>query len=239
MSLLFLRRLDPAPVLIPVAATLFLAFVLGPARAEPVRSRPYPTFERSLPGPAVDAAHPPIWSGLYGGLVGGDAAGRLAPAGWEDVALEGPEVSALIGYSWQRDRLVWGVEGDLGWLGASGIRSYGGPVAIEAAPRALSSLRLRAGIAFDNLLVYATGGAAMALVDTTVTAVGGPTDGSDLAAGFVLGGGVEMQVSRGFGLRVEALHYALAGASVGMGGGSIPADLSTTTLRAGVTFRLD
>jgi outer membrane immunogenic protein len=78
----------------------------------------------------------------------------------------------------------------------------------------LFSVRARAGLAFDNMLLYATAGAA-----TTHTKLEGdddtendddPADEGDLdvnTIGFVAGGGLEFAFDENWSVRAEGLYY--------------------------------
>jgi len=116
------------------------------------------------------------WTGFYaGGHVGygfGDADGFV--------------VGGQVGYNWQFNQFVVGAEADASWadLGESD---------------SLSSIRLRAGIPIDRLLVYGTGGVAFA-------------DFED--SSWVAGAGVEYAITDKLSAGLEYLHYDFDGANV-------------------------
>ena len=140
--------------------------------------------------------------GCYGGCQGNPW------SNWEDVkrvnfSEEDNDVTLIgglhIGYNWQSDARVFGVEADA---------SFGDGVEY------LASLRARLGYARDNLLLYVTAGVAFAgFDDTTVVATFGKSEksadfGGESEVGFVVGGGAEYKLSSNWSIGVEGLYYA-------------------------------
>jgi outer membrane immunogenic protein len=126
----------------------------------------------NTPGPASYEL-PSIWRGLYGGLHVGhaDADGGNGFVG-----------GVQLGYNWQSQQIVYGVEGDISLSGAHSIDW-------------LASLRGRVGYLIQpRVLVYGTAG--LGLVN------GGGTD-----AGFAYGLGVEGKLTRTMSARLEYLAY--------------------------------
>lgn len=146
---------------------------------------------------------------------------------------------AQLGYNLQlTPTFLVGVVADFTWLGrdyaASGITSS--PVIgtnwTETATFTsslkhdwLGTARVRAGVTFDNLLLYATGGLAFGEVDsrsssrTTYSVPGGPTSvlvasgsgsSSDMEFGWTIGGGLEYRLSPSWSLFAEYLYYSLS-----------------------------
>lgn len=145
---------------------------------------------------------------------------------------DGLLVGGQAGYNWQSGSLVLGIEGDVSFSDWSHNRTifdtdegdFFGPYEERAFGTAsaevdmLASLRGRLGMAFDNILVYGTGGVAWAdakaggriyaedadgvvLLDESRS-----TDFSDL--GFVAGGGVSWMVfPQTFSVGLEGLYY--------------------------------
>lgn len=116
---------------------------------------------------------PAIWRGLYGGVNLGhaDANGGNGFVG-----------GVQLGYNWQAQQIVYGVEGDVSLSGAHAIDW-------------LASLRGRVGYLIQpRVMVYGTAG--LGLVNSGVT---------DTA--FVYGLGVEGKLTRTMSARVEYLAY--------------------------------
>ena len=146
---------------------------------------------------------PGIWSGAYIGVnLGGT---RLsADAGGFQASATDVSVGGHAGYNFQTGNFVLGIEGDLNYV-AEGYYT--------------ASLRARAGVAMDNVLVYATGGIGY-LFDSDV----GDT-------GWVVGGGVEYMFMPNLIGRVEGLYTHVGNFD------GLPVDISTTVVRAGVSYK--
>ena len=116
------------------------------------------------------------WTGFYfGGHVGYGFAEE-----------DGFVVGGQLGYNWQFNQFVVGAEADASWADFGEADS-------------LSSIRLRAGIPIDRLLVYGTAGAAF-------------QDFEDMS--WVAGAGVEYAITDQLSAGLEYLHYDFDDANV-------------------------
>ena len=142
------------------------------------------------------------------------------------------------GYNWQFNSLVFGIEGDfsftdwsqksevfdsadvldLGFSGLEGVEYAAGNASVEI--DFLASVRGRLGMAFDNFLIYGTGGVAWADADARArVAVLDDSRNPDLETewtgkesfddiGFVVGGGMGwMVIPQTFSVGIEGLYY--------------------------------
>ncbi|MFT4078140.1 outer membrane protein [Rhodomicrobium sp.] len=132
--------------------------------------------------PAQEA--PLGWTGLYVGVHGGYAAGRNE---WRDFSdplypwyvvpgidtkydIDGALAGGQIGYNWQINRTVIGVEADAAWADIDGQGkggAFGGSCLQSSDPcttkiDALGTIAGRVGVTFDHALLYAKGGVAWA-----------------------------------------------------------------------------
>jgi outer membrane immunogenic protein len=182
------------------------------------------------------------WSGLYVGAHVGAA--WAANAGASAVTLTtAPTITDPVyfgrksdftgtggfhaGYNWQfASRWVAGAEVDLSRASArnqfdSGrLTSLGAPLAVtnfatlSTKLNWLASARARWGYAWDNMMLYATGGVAWAKIDYDAVrnyAAIPPNNFAsfnDTVSGWVIGGGAEYRVSTNFTLRAEYLYYS-------------------------------
>jgi outer membrane immunogenic protein len=158
------------------------------------------------------------WAGLYAGATIGYSWGestqkydRAGDHGTASLEPDGAAGSALLGYNWMvSDQFMLGLEGDVGVLGVSqgATTVFDGHVWSSEFGPFLSTLRGRAGYAFGNALVYATGGLALATItDTSLGNTPGETAKEDgLRAGWVIGGGVDYALYEGWTMRGEFLH---------------------------------
>jgi outer membrane immunogenic protein len=204
----------------------------------------------------------PGWSGSYVGISGGGVASfqgdniqYFAPASGFSAATPGfvPEggfVGGLIGYNWQRDHLLFGIEADLQATGMSdkyfgAYASNSGPVGIEARQFVdyFGTVRGRLGYVLGHTLIYATGGLAFGGVrDRLVLSNAG--FGSDTLrknttmTGFALGAGAEHHFSPAWSAKLEYQYIDLGSqklSGLSTGGLLINTDALDTTFH---TFRL-
>lgn len=180
---------------------------------------------------------------------GGTASGSADVDGW----LGG----AHVGYNWQLQRWVYGVEADLQWTGQDGdVAACLGAACAKASYELdwFGTLRGRLGyLVQPRSLLYVTGGLAYGRVnaDFSASAPSVPAlSASDSAtkAGWVIGGGLEWAVDRNWMLRAEYLYLDLGGMRSGIGSKTTqgiiqdaPQDCLTTVIdtRAGGTVRTD
>jgi outer membrane immunogenic protein len=138
--------------------------------------------------------------------------------------VDGWVAGGQVGYNWQANRFVFGIELDLQATGQDGSSTFCSTAAcgtgslLVVASHELNwfgTARLRAGFLLtDTFLLYATGGLAVADVDSTYTAslVGFGTAGlstSDTRVGWVIGGGGEWAFSRNWSIKAEYLYIDL------------------------------
>lgn len=194
-------------------------------------------LERSGRRRPVDAWRPGIWDGLYAGLDAGLAWGHAGPAyRYDSVDLYGGLLGGHIGYNWQHGAIVLGLETDAAWSDADGGRWQGNGDWLGMRNSWLSSLRLRAGVTVGSALLYATGGVALGGFEGELASVGGLSSNSETRLGYVLGGGIEMKLTQSLSGRLEALHYGFNDKTFEFATGDLRADLSATTIRAGLTY---
>jgi outer membrane immunogenic protein len=130
------------------------------------------------------------------------------------------------GYNWQRGCTVWGFEVDYSWTGLDQSRfsTDGQPGAaldrltVRSEFSSFGTIRTRAGVVVDNLLLYTTGGFAYAQIKsswTTQNILGGgvltETFGtSDTRWGWVAGIGTEWALGNNISVKSEALYMRFA-----------------------------
>ena len=186
---------------------------------------------------AADVIEPTVydWTGPYIGLQGGYAWGEndvsvepeqlsLAARG-DPVVFDPPEDGSIeidgfvgglhAGYNFQSDSFVFGFEGDVEYADLSGktdmlnepdTEPFGD---LQQDIDWLASLRLRAGVAMDRALFYATGGLAVGGVDMKITDEVGSVDDSETAWGWTIGGGVEYAFTDDLSARIEYRYTEL------------------------------
>ena len=197
-----------------------------------------PRFKHTPPPRRM--AQPGIWQGLYVGGHGGYVGASATPTnGYDTVDFSGGVFGMHAGYNAQMGNLVLGLEGDGTWANASGSRAFGGPTFVQTDMNWTSTLRMRAGYAVDNVLIYGTGGLAFGNFDIGVGTTGISSSISQSSLGYVVGAGLEMKFTRNLSGRVEALYYGFNDKTYDFATGSVPVDLNATTVRAGLTYHFN
>lgn len=163
----------------------------------------------------VDPVHD--WSGFYVGLQGGYGWGNdnneIGGASVFEEDLEGFVGGAHLGWNFQADSIVFGVEAD---IEASFMDADidAGVDDIDLDMNALGSLRARIGYAMDTVLIYATGGLAVADFDYEITnGVGATENFDDTPFGYTVGGGVEVAFTETLSGRLEYRYTDLGSES--------------------------
>ncbi len=191
---------------------------------------------RSMPSKAPAYIPPPLynWTGFYIGINGGGGFGRSDFSGTFTTGsfdTSGGLVGGTVGYNWQMNQIVLGLEGDIDWSNLRGSAACGG-TSCEMRNDWLATIRGRVGYAgWDRFMPYVTGGAAFGNIKTTIAGVG---DSSETKTGWTLGGGIEAAIAGPWTAKVEYLYVDL-----GSGGSIAGSDASfhTNIVRAGVNYR--
>lgn len=145
------------------------------------------------------------------------------------------------GHNWQDGNLVYGIEADLDYSGISGGTpfAYPGGVTgdISLATQWQGSVRLRGGVAADNLLFYVTGG--LAVAEGKLTSQGNTYNSSDtkLHLGWTVGAGIEYAVTESWTVRTEARYTDFAAQTYKLAEGPVDAGWTQTSLTAGLSFK--
>jgi outer membrane immunogenic protein len=187
----------------------------------------------AIPPPAMirDSCGPGGFHGLYvGGNVGraslesdrtdrdGFTGAGAINVGTYSTTEDGWAAGVQIGYNWQCGHVLFGVEADWSWLDVADheeIRfGYFLPDAYELSSSMdwLVTLRTRTGLNFDRLLLYVTGGLALADIEHrwtdnhgTSTSYPDTVKFSDTRWGWVIGVGTEWAIRPDITLKSEAL----------------------------------
>jgi outer membrane immunogenic protein len=179
-------------------------------------------FAADLPSSAPPPVYvPPVpiftWTGVYlGGQVGyawgTQRANVLQSNGntiFNSYSAQGVIGGAHVGYNYQANQWVLGIEGSVDGtsISKSFIRPVGFPAAFnvnyETSAPIQGSIRGRLGVAWDRVLLYATGGAAFAGVDATYSSPFGSVTQSTTRVGWTVGGGLEYAVTNNWSLYAE------------------------------------
>jgi outer membrane immunogenic protein len=184
------------------------------------------------------------WSGYYiGAHVGGGSSNvdwtYLASGNTADHDGSGAFGGIQAGYNLQSGALVYGIEGDLSLGSIDGSPPCPNPAWTCATDISrLASLRLRAGVAMDSWLLYATGGLGYGAIDVR-TSNGAADFGSEKSRlGWTVGGGIEYGIGGGWSIKAEYLYYDLGSNRSAVDVGLIvDTDVTVHTGKFGVNIR--
>lgn len=187
--------------------------------------------------PTKAPAYAPIynWSGLYAGINGGggwghsSVSGALSSAG--DFKTSGGLIGGTVGYNYQMNQVVFGLEGDVDWSNLKGSATCAVGVTCDVKNNWLGTARGRIGYAFDRYLPYVTGGLAVGDVKTAATGLG---SSSQTKAGWTLGGGVEAAIAGPWSAKVEYLYVDLQNANAPS---ASTTDFRSNIVRGGINYR--
>jgi outer membrane immunogenic protein len=212
----------------------------------------------------------PSWSGPYIGVVGGfgwgdsDFASDVVDATDNSVIIEslngtikveGFLLGGQLGYDFDLGNgFVLGVVGDMSWSNMDGDTCVEDAPGCDGSPddsyasadvNWLGMIRGRAGYALGSLLIYGTGGLAIADADSSVTFIEGGADpkrsDSNTHIGWVIGAGAEFRISDNMSLGAEYLRVETGAEAYAFRGPTVDvlsdADLTLDIVRASLNFR--
>jgi outer membrane immunogenic protein len=216
-------------------AGVALAALMGSASAADIPRR---MVERPVaaPVPHVMAYN---WTGFYAGLNAGWGWGTgslSGPPPTGDMEGNGGLIGGTLGYNWQMNQVVFGVETDIAWSGIETDHRCRGGLRCEVNNDWLGTARGRIGVAMDRFMPFIAGGLAYGDVDTKVRGFPGT---SDVQAGWTLGAGVEFALAAPWTARLEYLYVDLGDVGCGRrcGPGTGNLDFNAHIVRAGVNYR--
>ncbi len=191
-----------------------------------------PAFAADMPAKAPVYKAPvqvPInWTGFY---VGGNLGAAWSHLTMTDVGLAGVAFSAggtagqnftnsntaffgggQIGYNYQINQWVVGLEGDLGWMGLHGSTLDPGSASntmVGINSGWYGDITGRVGVTFDRALIYAKGGWAVYDGKESFSTTAPFTVGNSVGtfSGWTLGGGVEYMFAPNWSAKLEYQHF--------------------------------
>jgi outer membrane immunogenic protein len=198
------------------------------------------------------------WTGFYVGVNGGYGWGTQDPLTLfsnrfdrSSFNISGGMFGGTIGAQIQQGYVVLGIEGDLDWANIKGTGistpTIGGGLLfpagialnIAANTSAVGTARIRAGVAMNNWLFYATGGAAFVKESANGTSIGGVACGtlglfpncaaSSWRPGLAAGLGAEWGFAQNWSAKLEYLYIDAVGSGV--------SNDHIDTVRGGINYR--
>jgi outer membrane immunogenic protein len=228
--------------------------VLAPAAAADLGG--YPNYPDKGRGQGIYVPSYFSWTGAYvGGNLGyayGNSTTTADTAGAFNNAYSSMEIRPYgwmagldAGYNWQSDTFIFGVEGDLGYLGAD-REKYRSDGFATVSYGWYGTATARIGFSDSRWMIYGKGGLALASITNEA---GGSTLGAvdandytkldEIRAGWALGGGVEFAFQRNWTMKVEYLYMDFGkDTSTNASGDQFSHDNSLHTLKVGLNYRL-
>jgi outer membrane immunogenic protein len=222
--------------------TTALVVLASPALAADLAARPY----TKAPPPVMAAIYD--WSGFYIGVNGG---GGWSHNTWDLVGggregshdSSGGTVGGQVGYRWQTGPVVFGVEAQGNWADFSGdnLSALFG-TRNRTKTDAFGLFTGQVGYAWNNVLLYAKGGAAVTSNKYTITnaATGGfLASNNDTRWGGVIGAGLEYGFAPNWSVGVEYDHLFMDRQTISfgaLGSDSIKQDVDLFTARLNYRF---
>jgi outer membrane immunogenic protein len=213
------------------------------------------------PPPRAPAAYVPVippqynWGGIYIGLNGGYGFGTssqdytsIGLASTGSFNIQGAVAGGTIGANFQTGQFVFGIEGDGDWSNIKGSTSSTNVCAsCQTSNDWLATLRARAGVAWDRVLLYGTAGGAAGDIKASLPAAPGLTaiSGTSNEFGWTAGAGVEFGITDNVTAKVEYLYVDLQNGSLSCtvaacgGVGSVPVSFETSLVRAGINLKFN
>lgn len=198
----------------------------GALAADAVSEPPAP-----LPAPLAESGPSGFWSGGYAGVFVGAGFGESASdtAGLDGLSTDGGEGGVFAGYNWQAGNFVYGVEGDFGYARPGDAEGAQGAAEKEL----FGSLRARAGVALDPVMIYGTAGVAGANFETF------SLDDSDenTHVGFTVGAGAEAAITPNLTGRLEYRFTDYGSADYNLNGTVVSSGFDEHSVRAGIALK--
>ena len=230
-----------------ILSLLAVAASLGFAQAASAADMP-----TKAPVKAAPVAAPYNWTGLYLGVEGGYAWGssvQFFTAGGGGTTdrynINGWAGGGTLGYNWQVQQWVLGIETDFSGSHISGntgtTATYGCGTGCSTNVSSFGTLRGRLGYAWNNVLLYGTGGLAYADIESNLNS--GTV--SNWRAGWIAGAGAEYGFAPHWSAKLEWIYAAFSSyqwtnvtnANYACTGLNCSTDAKFSVFRAGLNYR--
>ena len=212
-----------------LTTTALIALGIAPAAAADLGARPY----TKAPAAAIAINN---WTGFYLGAMGGYAQENSDGIG----TLSGGFAGGTAGYNWQMGNIVLGLEADAAWADVGATAGIVGLASVSSKIRDMGTVRGRVGYAFDQVLIYGTGGYAWADNRITATGPGGSISDSHVHSGWAAGAGIEVMFAPKWSVKAEYLYRSFQGETHNFPGiivGGVPSGtLNLNSVQVGVNY---
>ena len=169
------------------------------------------------------------WNGLYVGAHSGASFDRFQ--GVRKKSRSEVLLGGQVGYNLQMGGLVTGLEADISMNGlGKGAKRTGGT---SADMRYVSTLKARAGFAFDRFLVYGLGGVAYG----SLKASDGLVSKEKSKVGYVVGAGAEYGITDNLSAKLEYNYVSLGKQNFQFANGRTRVGVNEHLVKAGLNYR--
>lgn len=191
------------------------------------------------PGPYYKApayVQPFSWTGFYLGVNGGGAWGTSKWTTPGSIDTSGGLVGGTIGYNYQMNQVVLGIEGDVDWADINGtVTNAVCPFGCKTSDTWLSTVRGRLGYAADRFMPYVTGGLAVGNIEASVP---GFASTNTTNTGWTVGGGIEFAIAGHWSAKAEYLYVDLGNTNVPVTGAPTQnVTFTANVFRGGINYR--
>jgi outer membrane immunogenic protein len=210
-----------------LTTTALIVLGIAPAVAADLAARPY----TKAPAAAIAINN---WTGFYLGAMGGYAQENSDGIG----SLSGGFAGGTAGYNWQMGNIVLGIEADAAWADVGARVGNPALIAVESRIRDMGTVRGRVGYAFDQVLVYGTGGYAWADNRMTLSVLGVSGSDTNFHSGWTLGAGVEVMFAPKWSVKAEYLYRSFQGETyvTGVAPAAASGTLNLNSVQVGVNY---
>jgi outer membrane immunogenic protein len=225
-----------------------IGLILGLTASASAADMSMPVKAPPMPAPALYS-----WSGFY---LGGHLGWGWADNGWSDpsgtfgtfadVDADGFLGGGQVGFNWQWNNVVLGLEAQISAADINGSESFAvpplGTATLSNDINWITSVTGRLGFAANNWLFYGKGGWAWADFDAAASlAVAGAgtlsaTSGGD-RDGWTAGAGIEWGFAPNWSALIEYQYYDFGDESFSFGGVPVNIDTDVHTVKAGLNWR--
>ncbi|MBC7580746.1 porin family protein [Tardiphaga sp.] len=162
------------------------------------------------------------WAGPYLGGTLGYEWGSVSNSGAKPSGIAG---GVTAGYNWQSGNIVFGLEGDMqGTAADDRFANY------KFSNPWFGTARGRIGYAFNNVLIYGTGGLAFGSLQTELNGL----QQSQTSIGYAVGVGAEVGIYQNWTAKIEYLYVGLSSNNYTLTGANNGLDFGT--VRLGVNY---
>jgi outer membrane immunogenic protein len=179
------------------------------------------------------------WTGFYIGANLGYGWARDT-AGGSSTNLNGVIGGGQIGYNWQMNNLVLGIETDFQGSGqrASGTGLVlGVPFSVSERVRYFGTVRGRLGYAWDRTLLYVTGGYAYTNIGGDLSVGAFSTSSNTTKSGYTVGAGLEYAFAGPWSVKAEYLYVDSGTTTLTLAGATADVRIKNNIGRVGINYR--